>query len=186
MSHGIVVDITVIYGNLILVDCYKYFLSSYKFICALPSVYLVNDKDIKSYLCFQILYLRFYPRLYNSIQLSYNLCEIMQPCCIPLRDQRENKHVSVLNQCTKKPQCLSHISLIIADEPPNNQNHKNLTNSHSLRNNAAQRIPLRNLRENTHVSILNLCTKKTPIPSNIFNASVSYNVTNSIILQQHL
>ena len=36
-----------------------YFLSSYRFICALPSVYLVNGKDIKSYLSFQILCLYF-------------------------------------------------------------------------------------------------------------------------------
>ena len=36
-----------------------YFLSSYRFIRVLPSVYLVKDKDIKSYLCFQILCLYF-------------------------------------------------------------------------------------------------------------------------------
>ena len=66
-----------------------YLLSLYRFICyyVLPSVYLVKDKDIKRYLCFQILCLRFYPRLYNSIQLSNILLR-------PLRDQRENTRKS--------------------------------------------------------------------------------------------
>ena len=66
-----------------------YLLSSYRFICyyVLPSVYLVKGKDIKRYLCFQILYLHFYPRLYNSIQLSNILLR-------PLRDQRENTRKS--------------------------------------------------------------------------------------------
>ena len=55
--------------------------SSYRFICYcfLPSVYLVKGKDIKRYLCFQILCSRFYQSFYNSAQLSNNLCEIMQP-----------------------------------------------------------------------------------------------------------
>ena len=57
MSHDIVVDISIV------CDSYtKYFLSSYRFICycVLPSVYLVKGKDIKRYLCFQILCSRFY------------------------------------------------------------------------------------------------------------------------------
>jgi len=161
--------------SILLVDCYKYFLSSYRFICALPSAYLVKDKDIKSYLCFQILCLYSYPPFYNSTKLSNDIltnvsrrlrrypphqpqtvfvCEIMQPaaflcficgrqcssCCWPficvnLRYLRENIHISVLNQSAKKnPQCLSQISLIIADNPKNYTNH---TNYLSLRNNTA-------------------------------------------------
>ena len=47
-------------------------------------------------------------------------------CCIPLRDLRylrENIHMRVLNLSTqKKPQCLSQITQIIADEPQNSLN----------------------------------------------------------------
>jgi hypothetical protein len=94
--------------SIILVDCYKYFLSSYRFICALPSVYLVNGKDIKSYLSFQILCLYFYPPFYNSTKLCNDIltnvsCRLRRrttittkmkylrnnaACCIPLRPLR--------------------------------------------------------------------------------------------------
>ncbi len=65
-------------------------------------------------------------------------------CCIPLRDLRnlrENKHASVLNQSTqKKPQCLPLISQIYADKQQNRKTSPNCLSS--LRNNAACCIPL--------------------------------------------
>ncbi len=48
------------------------------------------------------------------------LCVIMQLAAFSQRDLRQvrkNIHISILNQCTQKPQCLPQISLIIADEP---------------------------------------------------------------------
>ena len=83
----------------------------------------------------------------NNNNQTVFLCEIMRLCCIRLRHLRylrENIHMRVLNQTTqKKPQCLSQITQIIADEPQNNNNHPN---GLSLRNNAACCIPLRYLR----------------------------------------
>ena len=98
-----------------------------------------------------------------AVSLRYNAA-----CCIPLRhlrNLRENKHASVLNQSTqKKPQCLPLISQIYADKQ---QNRKTSPNCLSLRNNAACCIPLRHLRylrENTHPNLLNQSTqKKTPM-----------------------
>jgi ribosome maturation protein Sdo1 len=91
---------------------------------------------------------------------------MMQPAAFSLRDLRylrENIHIRVLTQFTnKKPQCLPQISLIYADKP---QNHTNLTNCLSLRNNAACCIPLRDLRylrENIHIRVLNQFTNKKP------------------------
>ena len=89
---------------------------------------------------------------------SVFLCEIMQPCCIPLRHLRhlrENIHARVLNQYTqKKPQCLPQIPQIIADKTPNPKTTRFLI-CLSLRNNTACCIPLRYLRENKHVRALN-------------------------------
>ncbi len=88
----------------------------------------------------------------------------MQQSCIPLRHLRENTYPNLLNlYCTHKPQCLSQISQIIADEP---QITTLTTNCLSLRDNAACCIPLRHLRylrENTHTSVLKLSTKETPM-----------------------
>jgi len=56
----------------------------------------------------------------NSLKQPVFLCEIMQLCCIPLRDLRylrENIHPNLLNQYTRtKPQYLPLISLIYADK----------------------------------------------------------------------
>ena len=55
----------------------------------------------------------------------------------------------------KKPQCLSQITLIIADKTQNNKTSTPLTtNNLSLRYNATCGIPLRYLRENKHISVL--------------------------------
>ena len=54
----------------------------------------------------------------------------------------------------------------LADYADKTQNHNNITNCLSLRNNAACCIPLRNLRylrENIHTRVLNLLYKETPI-----------------------
>ena len=92
------------------------------------------------------------PKRQNSLNLKQPvfLCEIIQPCCIPLRNLRnlrENNHVRVLKQSTQtKPQCLP---LIIADKPPNPKTTKQpkpQTICLSLRNNTACCIRLRDLR----------------------------------------
>ena len=102
----------------------------------------------------------------NNIDYKLSFLRNNAACCIPLRhlrNLRENIHPNLLNQSTqKKPQCLPQISLIYADKP---QNHNNLTNCLSLRNNAACCIPLRDLRylrENTHPNLLNQYTQKKP------------------------
>ena len=54
----------------------------------------------------------------------------------------------------------------LADYADKTQNHNNITNCLSLRNNAACCIPLRNLRylrENIHTRVLNLLYKETPM-----------------------
>ena len=110
-----------------------YLLSSYRFICYcfLPSVYLVKGKDIKRYLCFQILCLRFYPRLYNSIQLSNILLR-------PLRDQRENTRKSTQSIRTEETP-MSPADF--ADSRRQTPKTTLTTNCLSLRNNAACCIP---------------------------------------------
>ena len=89
------------------------------------------------------------------MQLAAFLCVICVIC--------GRIHASLLNlYCTNEPQCLPQISLIYADKP---QNHTNLTNCLSLRNNAACCIPLRDLRylrENIHIRVLNQSPKKNP------------------------
>ena len=53
----------------------------------------------------------------------------------------------------------------LADYADKTQNHNNITNCLSLRNNAACCIPLRHLRylrENIHIRVLNQSTKKKP------------------------
>ena len=100
----------------------------------------------------------------HELQSAF-LCEIIQLCCIPLRDLRylrENIHARVLQQSPKKPQCLSQISLIIADET---LKHTLIPTCLSLRNNTACCIPLRNLRnlrENIHMRVLNLLAQIKP------------------------
>ena len=94
------------------------------------------------------------PKRQNSLNLKQSvfLCEIIQPCCIPLRNLRylrENKHIRVLNQLPKKYQCLPQISQIYADKPQNPKTPKQpkpQTTCLSLRNDAACCIRLRDLR----------------------------------------
>ena len=60
----------------------------------------------------------------KSNNLNEILCEIMQLCCIPLRNLRylrENIHIRVLKQSPKKPQCIPQI---YADETQNHTNCK--------------------------------------------------------------
>ena len=63
----------------------------------------------------------------NSLNLKQSvfLCDIIQPCCIPLRDLRhlrENIHIRVLKQFAQtKPQSLPQISQIYADKSQNNK-----------------------------------------------------------------
>ena len=72
-------------------------------------------------------YNRRQPQKIHQLQ-SVFLCEIMQLCCIPLRDLRylrENIHIRVLNlSAQRNPMCLPQISQIIADKPQNNTNYK--------------------------------------------------------------
>ena len=76
------------------------------------------------------------PKQQNSLtpKQPVFLCDIIQLCCIPLRDLRhlrENNHARVLKQFAQtKPQCLPQISQIIADKP---QNHTNSNLSFSAR-----------------------------------------------------
>jgi hypothetical protein len=61
----------------------------------------------------------------------------------------------------KKPQCFSQITLIIADKTQNNNTPTPLTTNYlSLRYNATCGIPLRYLRENIHISLLNQSARK--------------------------
>ena len=61
-------------------------------------------------------------------------------------DDVEEGTINTLNLYTKKPQCLSQITLIIADKPQNHKTALTSPNCLSLRNNAACCIPLRDLR----------------------------------------
>ena len=81
---------------------------------------------------------------------------------------RENIHARVPNQSPKKPQCLSQIT----QTPPQTTNPKTTQTPTclSLRNNTACCIPLRNLRylrENIHIRVLNLSSKKPQCLSQI-------------------
>ena len=91
----------------------------------------------------------------------------MQLCCIPLRDLRylrENIHIRVLNLSAQRNPNVSRRSRRFTQT-----NHKTTLTSPnclSLRYNAACCIPLRDLRylrENIHISVLNLLHKETPM-----------------------
>ena len=122
-----------------------YLLSSYRFICycALPSAYLVKDKDIKSYLCFQILCLYFIHHF--TIAQNYVMIFLpMSPADLRRRATRTTNKKHLRNNaalciiCGR--QCSSCCWPFVCV---------------NLRN-------LRNLRENNHASILNLLPKQKP------------------------
>ena len=89
----------------------------------------------------------------------------MQPCCIPLRplrDQRENTRKSTQSIRTEETSMSPADLSDLRRQTTKQQNTLTSPICLSLRNNAALPIPLRNQRENTHVSILNQSTKKKP------------------------
>ena len=98
----------------------------------------------------------------KSNNLNEILCEIMQLCCIPLRDLRylrENNHARVL----KLSQGNHNVSRWFTQTKPKTTR---TTNCLSLRNNAACCIPLRDLRhlrENKYARVLHQSTKEPPI-----------------------
>jgi hypothetical protein len=114
------------------------------------------------------------PKQQNSITLKQSvfLCEIIQLCCIPLRNLRylrENIHMRVLNLLAQIKPPMSPADL--ADLRRQNTNSKTTITAIisqpsptclSLRDNAACCIRLRNLRENIHMRVLNQYTQKKP------------------------
>ena len=99
------------------------------------------------------------------------LCVIMQLAAFPLRDlrnlrennmQEDSIYIAQTNP-QKSPADLADLRRRTTKKRPNRNNLITISNCLSLRDNAACCIPLRDLRENIHIRVLNLyCTNETP------------------------